>query len=47
MADDVPKIKNIVINKELKTYDNIAFLDMNEKIFLPSIVFYKSTNVNN
>ena len=32
MADEAPNIKNIVINKELKTYDNIAFLDMNEKI---------------
>ena len=32
MADEAPSIKNIVINKELKTYDNIAFLDMNEKI---------------
>ena len=32
MADEAPNIKNIVINKELKTYDNIAFQDMNEKI---------------
>jgi len=32
LANEVPNIKNIVINKELKTYDNIAFLDVNEKI---------------
>ena len=32
MANEDPKIKNIVINKEVKTYDNIAFLDINEKI---------------
>jgi len=32
IANEVPKIKNLVINKELKTYDNIAFLDVNEKI---------------
>ena len=31
MANAAPKIKNIVINKELKTYDNITFLDINEK----------------
>ncbi len=31
LADDVPNIKNLVINKELKTYDNIAFLDSNGK----------------
>ena len=30
-ANDVTNIKNIVINKELKTYDNIAFLDNNKK----------------
>tara|TARA_Y100000741_G_scaffold352796_1_gene325270 strand:+ start:442 stop:951 length:510 start_codon:yes stop_codon:yes gene_type:complete len=31
-ANEIPKIKNIVINKQLKTYDNIIFLDANEKI---------------
>ncbi len=31
MANEVPNIKNIVINKELKTYENISFLDSNEK----------------
>ena len=28
MATEKPKIKNIVINKELKTYENITFLDI-------------------
>ena len=32
LASEVPNIKNMVINKELKTYDNISFLDSNEKI---------------
>jgi len=32
LADEVPNIKNIVVNKELKTYDNVTFLDSNEKI---------------
>ena len=32
LANEVPNIKNIVINKELKTYDNIAFLDVNKKL---------------
>ena len=31
-ANEAPNIKNIVVNKELKTYDNITFLDSNEKI---------------
>tara|TARA_B100001057_G_scaffold342455_1_gene343359 strand:+ start:410 stop:919 length:510 start_codon:yes stop_codon:yes gene_type:complete len=31
-SDDKPNIKNIVINKELKTYDNITFLDVDKKI---------------
>ncbi len=31
-SNEVPRIKNIIINKELKTYDNIAFLDTNKKI---------------
>ena len=32
MATEKPKIKNIVINKELKTYENITFLDIDEKL---------------
>ena len=32
IANEVPKIKNLVINKEPKIYNNIAFLDVNEKI---------------
>ena len=32
LANEIPKIKNIVINKELKTYDNIAFLDSKKKL---------------
>jgi thiol-disulfide isomerase/thioredoxin len=32
IANDFPKIKNLIINKELKTYENITFLDANEKI---------------
>ena len=32
IANEIPKIKNLVINKQLKTYDNIIFLDANEKI---------------
>ena len=31
MSSASPKIKNIVINKELKTYDNITFFDANKK----------------
>ena len=31
LADDLPKIKNIVIHKDLKTYDNVIFLDQNGK----------------
>ena len=31
-ANELPNIKNIVINKELKTYDNITFLDNKKKI---------------
>jgi thiol-disulfide isomerase/thioredoxin len=31
-ADEIPKIKNIVINEELKTYEDIAFLDSKEKL---------------
>ena len=30
-ANDVSEIKNIVIHKELKVYDNIIFLDKNDK----------------
>ncbi len=32
LASEPPNIENIVINKELKTYDNITFLDANDKI---------------
>ena len=32
LASEAPNIKNIVVNKELKKYDNITFLDSNEKI---------------
>ena len=32
LAYEVPKIKNLVINNELKTYDNIIFLDDDKKI---------------
>ena len=31
LADDLPKIKNIVIHKDLKTYDNVIFLDKSDK----------------
>jgi thiol-disulfide isomerase/thioredoxin len=31
LAKEMPNIKNIVINKELKTYDNIVFLDSKGK----------------
>jgi len=31
-ANDVSEIKNIVIHKELKVYDNVIFLDKNDKI---------------
>ena len=30
-ANDVSEIKNIVIHKDLKTYDNVIFLDKNEQ----------------
>ena len=32
IANEVPNIKNLVINKELKIYDNITFLDDSKKI---------------
>jgi len=31
-ANEIPNIKNIVINKQPKTYDNITFLDSKEKL---------------
>ena len=31
LANEIPNIKNIVINKELKTYGKITFLDSREK----------------
>jgi thiol-disulfide isomerase/thioredoxin len=32
IANDFPKIKNLVINKELKTYESITFLDNEERM---------------
>ena len=32
IANEIPKIKNVVINKQLKIHDNITFLDANKKI---------------
>ena len=32
LASEIPNIKNIVVNKELKTYDNISFLDSRGKV---------------
>ena len=32
LASEISNIENIVVNKELKTYDNIIFLDSNKKI---------------
>ena len=32
LANGVPNIKNLVINNDLKTYNNITFIDSNEKI---------------
>ncbi len=32
LANEVPNIKNIVVNNELKTYDNINFLNSNGKM---------------
>ena len=31
LADDLPEIKNIVIHKDQKTYDNVIFLDKKDK----------------
>jgi len=31
LANDLPEIKNIVIHKELKTYDNVIFLDQKDE----------------
>ena len=39
LASEAPNIKNLVVNKELKTYGNITFLDSNEKII--KLVDYK------
>ena len=30
LCNEAPNIKNVVINKQLKTYDNIIFLDINK-----------------
>ena len=32
LANDSPNIKNLAINKELKTYNNVTFLDSNRNI---------------
>jgi thiol-disulfide isomerase/thioredoxin len=32
LANEISNIKNIVVNKELKTYDNIIFLDSKKKL---------------
>ncbi len=39
LASEAPNIKNLVVNKELKTYGNITFLDSNEKII--KLIDYK------
>ena len=31
LADDLPKIKNMVIHKDLKAYDNVIFLDQKDQ----------------
>ena len=31
-ASEIPDIKNLIVNKELKTYGNITFQDSKEKI---------------
>ena len=31
VAEELPEIKNIVIHKDLKTYDNLIFLDKNDQ----------------
>ena len=43
IANEAPKIKNLIINKEMKTYNNITFLDLNEKI-ITSIDLTNSIN---
>ena len=32
LADEKSNIKNLIVNKELKTYDNITFLDSTDKL---------------
>ena len=32
LANEIPNIKNLVVNKELKTYDNITFLDSKKQL---------------
>ena len=32
LADEKSNIKNLIVNKELKTYDNITFLDTKDKL---------------
>jgi thiol-disulfide isomerase/thioredoxin len=32
LSSEIPNIKNLVVNKELKTYDNITFLDSKKQL---------------
>jgi thiol-disulfide isomerase/thioredoxin len=43
LANETPDIKNIVVNKELKTYDNISFFDSKGKLI--KLSDYKSNLV--
>ena len=43
LASEIPNIKNIVVNKELKAYDNIVFLDSKKKLI--KLSDYKGTLV--
>ena len=43
LANELPNIKNIIINKELKTYENVTFLDANKKKI--DLVDYKGSLV--
>ena len=42
-ADEIPRIKNLVVNKELKTYENITFLNSKGKLI--KLSDYKSNLV--
>ena len=43
LANETPNIKNLVVNKELKTYDNISFFDSKGKLI--KLSDYKSNLV--